>query len=51
MSTGVLYQTRKKRITRLNIPLYMIWAGRRDNLVGDMTPLVGMPLSLVGEAR
>ena len=29
----------------------MIWAGRRDHLVGDMTPLAGMPSSLVVEAR
>ena len=29
----------------------MIWADRRDHLVGDMTPLAGMPSSLVGEAR
>ena len=29
----------------------MIWDGRRDHLVGDMTPLAGMPSSLVGEAR
>ena len=43
MLTGVLYQTRK--------PLHTIWAGRRDHLVGDMTPLAGMPSSLVEEAR
>ena len=29
----------------------MIWAGRRDHLVGDMTPLAVMPSSLVGEAK
>ena len=29
----------------------MIWGDRRDHLVGDMIPLVGMPSSLVGEAR
>ena len=29
----------------------MIWAGRRDNLVGDMNPLAGMHSSLVGEVR
>ena len=29
----------------------MLWAGRRDHLVGDMTPLAGMPSSLAGEAR
>ena len=29
----------------------MIWAGRRDHLVGDMNPLAGMPSSLVEEAR
>ena len=51
MSTGVLYQTRKKIRTRLNLPLHMIWAGIRDHMVGDMTPRVGMPSSFVGEAR
>ena len=35
----------------LNLPLHMIWADKRDNLLEDMTPLVGMPLSLVGESR
>ena len=39
MSTGVLYQTRKKIRKRLNLLLHMIWADRRDHLVGDMTPL------------
>ena len=29
----------------------MTWAGRRDHLVGDMTPLAVMPSSLVEEAR
>ena len=29
----------------------MIWADRRDYLVGDMTPIEGMPSSLVGEER
>ena len=29
----------------------MIWAGRRYHLVGDMTPLAGMPSSLAEEAR
>ena len=29
----------------------MIWSGRRDNMEGDMTPLLGMPLSLVGYLR
>ena len=51
MSTGVLYKTRNKIRTRLNLPLRVIWAGRRDHLVGDMTPIVGMPSSLVEEAR
>ena len=51
MSNGVLYQTRKKTRTRLNLQLHMIWYGRRDHLVGDMFPLAGMPPSLVGEAR
>ena len=37
--------------TSLNLPLHMIWAGRRDHLVGDITPLAGMPSSLMGEAR
>ena len=44
-------QTRKKITTRLNLPLHMIWADRRDNPVGDMNPLAGMPSSLVEEAR
>ena len=39
---------KEKRRTRLNLPLHMIWASRRDHMVGDMTPLVGMPSSLVG---
>ena len=47
----MFYQTREKIRTRLNFPLKMVWSGRRDNLVGDMTPLVGMSSSLVGEAR
>ena len=38
-------------ITRLYLPLHMIWVGRRDHLVGDMTPLADMPSSLVEEAR
>ena len=29
----------------------MIWAGRRDHLVGDTTPLQGMPSSLAEEKR
>ena len=29
----------------------MIWAGRRDHLVVDMTPLAGIPSSLFVEAR
>ena len=51
MLTGVLYQTRKKRKTRLNLPFHIIWAGRRYHMVGDMTPLAVMPSSLVGESR
>ena len=51
MSTGVLYQTSKKRITRLKLPLNMIWAIRIDHLEVDMTHLAGMPSSLVVEAR
>ena len=31
--------------------LHMIWADRRDYLVGDMTPLAGIPSSFLGEAR
>ena len=38
---------KEKIRTRLNLPLHMIWAIRRDHLVGDMTPLAGMPSSLV----
>ena len=29
--------------TRLNLPLHIIWDGRRYNLVGDMTPIAGIP--------
>ena len=29
----------------------MIWADRRDHMVGEMTPIAGMPSSLVVEAR
>ena len=43
MATGVLYQTKEKMTTRLKLPLHMIKAVRRDNLVGDMTPLAGIP--------
>ena len=32
-----------KKITRLNLPCNMIWAGRRDHLVGDTIPLQDMP--------
>ena len=42
ISTGVLYQTREKITTRLKLPLHMIWSGRRDHLVGYMTPLAGI---------
>ena len=28
-----------KKITRLNLPCNMIWAGRRDHMVGDTNPL------------
>ena len=51
MSTGVLYHTRKQIRTSLNLPLNMIWADRRDHLVGDMNPLVGMPSSFLLEAK
>ena len=39
----MLYQTRKKIRTRLNLPLHMIWYGRRDHLVVDMNPLESIP--------
>ena len=42
---------KEKITTRLNLLLQMIWAGRRDHMVGDMTPLAGIPSSLVGKAR
>ena len=29
----------------------MIWAGRRDHLVGDINPLASMSSSLAGEER
>ena len=51
MSTGLFYKKRGKIRTRLNLPLHMIWAGRRDHLLRDMTPLTGMPSSLVVEVR
>ena len=51
MSTGMLYQTKGEIKTRLNLPLHMICSGRRDHMVGYMTPLAVMPSSLVGEAR
>ena len=41
---------KEKITTRLNLPLHMIWAGRGDHLVGYITPIVGMPSSLVVEA-
>ena len=51
MFTGVLYRKILKMRTVLNLLLHMIQAGRRDHLVGDMTPLAFMPTSFVGEAR
>ena len=42
---------KEKIKTRLNLPLHMIRSGRRDHLVGDMTPLACMTSSLVEEAR
>ena len=42
---------KEKNNNKLNLPLHMIWADRRDNPVGDMNPLAGMPSSLVEEAR
>ena len=40
-----------KKRTRLNLPCNMIWAVRRDHLVGDTTPLQDMPSSLAEEKR
>ena len=40
-----------KKRTRLNLPCNMIWAGRRDHLVGYMTPLQDMPSSSAGKKR
>ena len=51
MVTGGLCKTRKKITTRLNLPLHTTWAGRRDHLKGDMTPLADMPSSSVEEAK
>ena len=51
MVTGVLYRTKTTERTRLNLPYNMIWAGRRDHLVGDTTPLQDMPLSSAEEKR
>ena len=34
---------KEKIRTRLDLPLHMIWAGKRDNLVGDMTTIAVMP--------
>ena len=38
-----------KKRTRLNLPCNMIWAGRRNHLVGYTTPLQGMPSSSAEE--
>ena len=38
-----------KKRTRLNLPCNMIWAGRRDHLVGDTTPLQDMTSSSAEE--
>ena len=51
MSNGVIYQTRGKRIARLNLTIHIMWTERRDHLVGDMTPLADTPSSLVVESR
>ena len=51
MSTGMLYHTRKKIRTRLKLLLHIIWANRRDHMVGDINPLSGMPSSLSVESR
>ena len=40
-----------KNNNKVNLPLNMVWAVKRDHLVGDITPLAGMPSSLVEEAR
>ena len=50
MVNGVHYRTKKKK-TRLNLLCNMIWAGRRDHLVGDTTPLQDMPSSSAEEKR
>ena len=39
------------KITRLNLPCNMIWAGRRDHLVGDTTPLQDIPSSSAEEKK
>ena len=48
MCNGVLYQMRKEIKTRENSPLHMIWSGIIYHLEVYMTPLAGMPSSLVG---
>ena len=40
---------KEKKRTRFSLPLNMIWDGRRDHLVGDITALANMPSLLVGE--
>ena len=51
MLTGMLYQKMEKIIKRLNLPLHMTWDDRIYHMVGDMTPLAGMPSSLAEEAK
>ena len=51
MLTDVNYQTSKIIITRLNLPLHIIWSDRLDHMVGDMNPLAVMTSSLVEKAR
>ena len=51
MVIGVIYWTKTKKRTRLNLPFNMIWADIRDHLVGDTTPLQDMPSSLAEEKR
>ena len=51
MVTGVIYRTKTKKRTRLNLPCNMIRADRRDHLVGDTTPLQDLPSSSAEEKR
>ena len=51
MVTGVFYQKRTKKTTRLNLPWHTTWYGRRDTPARDMTPPADTPSSLVQGAR